>query len=218
MESDYAPGSGVSETQDETETRTAAVPSKEERLLQVHQTYRTEIVEQLKMTNRSNLRGVVAIAAIVGYAVSSGIEAVVGLIPVAMAYIFVKIASSSMWLTDLAVQIAEIERELSDEGSPIRWEMKRGAAVGRDYSGPKVVYGLKTFPSFVQAVIASSAYLGTIWYFLTIGWPARSEILTIGWLSRETVCYFYIVLSIFILSVWGVNRYYLSKAEMSSTN
>jgi hypothetical protein len=189
--------------------------SKQELLLHAHGIYRDEIIQQIRMVNRTNLRGVVAVAAIIGYAVSSGTEAVVGLVPVAMAYIFVKSAGSHMWIATQAKQVAEIEKELSDPDSPFRWEIRRGATVGKEYDTPAGMNDIKMLPGITRIILSAVGYFVAVVYTLNVAWPASPKHpLEIG-ITRQIAEAFYFILSISVLVIGVVYKLYVYKVGES---
>lgn len=182
---------------------TQAPPSAEERLLRAYEIHRREIHQQIRAVNRANLRGVVAIGAIIGYAVSSGTQSVVALVPVAMAYIFVKSVGSHMWVASLAQHIAEIEAKLSAEGSAFRWEIRRGGTVGREYSSD-IASGLNTIPPVVRVTLATVGYVASILFVLNGAWPSTPP-LGLG-ITSQILTVFYLLLTIVVVTVGGVYR------------
>jgi hypothetical protein len=201
-------------------------PSKEDQLLQAHQILRTEIIEQLKMTNRATLRGIVAVAAIVGYAVTSGNQIVIGLVPVAMGYIFVRTAETHMWVAELARQTAEIEQELSEPGSPFRWELSQGGVLGDNEPSIGSLRGLKSVPRLVKVLIVTFGYIISVIISLTFGYPDSPPSLLDTTVLRIHFEIFYLVLSVLLLlsgivyqyHVWAVDAKFIREDSEGSVD
>lgn len=149
-------------------------PVHDETLLRVYEKLRDEITQYIRIGNRASLRGVVAIGAIVGYAVSSEIDIVVGLVPLAMAYVFVKSVEVNMWVSSLGRQVAEIEERLSPPESPVRWEIQRGGAVGGEESQRFWNNRLKMMPGVARVTLAFLGYGAAIGYTMAFAWPDQN--------------------------------------------
>lgn len=185
-----------------------SLSARDEKLLRVYEKQRDEIAQQIRITNRATLRGVVAVGAIVGYAVSSGVQVIVGLVPVAMAYVFAKTVHTNMWIRTLGLHVAEIERELVVGNSPVKWEIRRGGVVGEEYGSGFWHSGLKVVPGIARALLALVGYAAAIGYTMVFAWPDTTRRVAVfglhpiwGWIG-------YGLLTLLILSVGAVYLYH----------
>jgi len=101
-------------------------------LLELYTTLREEIVRNGDSKARRNTRGVATMIVLIGYAVNFEQPAVVALVPVVFSYLLIRSFESLIWTYNIAYQLSRIERELSQPGSAMRYEIERGGVAGDD--------------------------------------------------------------------------------------
>lgn len=169
-------------------------PSSDEKLLHVYDALRREIIQQQKSQTRRSIRGAVIIGAIIGYAALSGVDFVIGFIPIVLTYLFAETVETHMNIATLAEQVAEIEEVLSEPDSPFRYEHQRG--VGSEERGHFFV--LNSLPAITKISVSIFVYIVSIYYTYASVWPSAGVDIGDFIINRTLILYGYGVLTLFI--------------------
>jgi hypothetical protein len=129
-------------------------------LLELYTTLREEILRNGDSQARRNTRGVATMIVLIGYAVNFEQPAVVALVPVVFSYLLIRSFESLIWTYNIAYQLSRIERELSEPGSAMRYEIKRGGVASDDLDGSTKRF--RDFPGWGRVVLGSLAYVSSL--------------------------------------------------------
>lgn len=179
----------------------ALPPSPEERQLHAYDTLRDEILVNVDATLSQNTRGIIAIGAVIGYALRFGPTTVVALVPVILGYLLVRNAESQVWMMTHARHLIELERALSSPDDPFRYEYRRGGLYGNDQIG---LLKLRDVPSAVRIVAAVVAYVVSVVIVTSVVWPDSPPVINDFRLTKERIWTGYLGLSV-ILAVVGIS-------------
>lgn len=94
---------------------------------------------------------------LIGYAVNFEQPAVVALVPVVFSYLLIRGFESLAWTYNVAYQLSRIERELSQPGSAMRYEIERGGLAGDDLD--ESTRRLRDIPGRCRVVLGSLSYV-----------------------------------------------------------
>lgn len=183
---------------------TSPPPSMAQRKLHVYDSLRDEIIEQIGLQGRRTTRGAVAIGAVVGYAVTTGNEFVIGLVPVMLGYFFFETLQSHLWIANSTRHIAELEADLSPPGSSFRYERQRGGAVGQAHDHLSLI----SVPGLSKAAIAAIVYVGSIVLVTEKIWPPDGVAVFGYVLTRTGLRVGYGLLSLLVVACVGVFLWY----------
>lgn len=129
-------------------------------LLELYTTLREEILRNGDSKARRNTRGVAAMIVLIGYAVNFEQPAVVALVPVVFSYLVIRGFESLAWTYNIAYQLSRIERELSEPGSAMRYEIERGGLAGNDLN--ESVRQFLIFPGQCRLALGLLSYVVTL--------------------------------------------------------
>lgn len=184
---------------EDADASTALPPSPEERQLHAYDTLRDEILVNVDATLSQNTRGIIAIGAVIGYALRFGPITVVGLVPVILGYLLVRNAESQVWMMTHARHLIELEQALSSPDDPFRYEYRRGGLYGNDQTG---LLKLRDVPSTVRIVAAVVAYVVSVVIVTSVVWPDSPPVINDFRLTKGRILIGYSGLSL-ILAVVG---------------
>ncbi len=150
--------------------------SRDEKLLATYENLRAELRVRMQAGNRRNTRGVAVIGAIIGSAIVENFHLLV-FVPLAVGFLLVESVRSYQEMIIVARHLIAIERELSEDGSPFRYERQRGGAFGklRRRTG---LFGLgwSTVPKTIQLFLFGLTYL-SIGPILVSEWSPAPKLL-----------------------------------------
>lgn len=104
--------------------------AEEEKLLELYKELRTELRMQIQASNKLAMRGLAVIGAVTGYALYASVPALISIVPFIFGILFINRVTGSNEIHMYAVQLIELEKSLSEPGSPFRYEIRRGGAYG----------------------------------------------------------------------------------------
>jgi hypothetical protein len=149
--------------------------SREERLLATYENLRAELRVRIQMGNRRNTRGIAVIGVIVGSAIVRDFHLLV-FVPLIAGFLLVESVRSYQEVIVVVRHLIAIEWELSEQGSPFRYESQRGGAFGELRERPRLLdLSWSSVPKLVQLLLVGLTY-GVIGLVLVSGWNPAPEL------------------------------------------
>lgn len=204
-ESQRPPGSGPAESNRQRRQQSpssesegdTAVP-REEKLLTLYENLRAEIRVRIRVANVRATRGIAVVGGVVGSAMVQSSFHLLALVPIVFGILFVDTVRSYNEILSLSRHLVELERDLSERGSPFRYEVRRGGAFGlaRNQWG---TFGWLSVANGARIVIFGLVYLGA-WAVLLSYWATPPRLFGVK-VDTGLLGVFAVSLSAFLLAV-----------------
>jgi len=141
-----------------------------EQYYEMYSHLREELITRIQMHNKQRIRGLTAIAAIIGYALASQNLSVIALTPLIIGMIYLDQIRTMRMISASVRHMIDIEKEIPDTGDIFKWESKYGGYHGSwkssyqfiDYFSPTNVIAVIAVLSYISLLIVSIEFWETL--------------------------------------------------------